>query len=100
MSSSICGPAGIVFIEVKYRSLNDNKDADYGGWSRYLDTDAFADPLSLRRSGHYELARNWRIGWDLAGERPFTLVNLGPPILFEGPEGKRLAGVRELPGTE
>ncbi len=86
-----CGGAGIVFIEVKYRSLNDNKDASYGGWSRYLDTDAFADPLSLCSSGHYELARNWRIGWDLAVERPFTLVNLGPPILFEGPEGKRLA---------
>jgi hypothetical protein len=84
------GPAGIVMIEVKYRSLNDTKPADHGGWSRYIDTDAFADPMTLRNGGHYELARNWRIGWELAGERPFTLANLGPAVLFEGSVGKRL----------
>jgi len=86
------GLAGIVMIEVKHRSPNDRKDPDYGGWPRYLaDTDVFADTATLRRSGHYELARNWRIGCDLAGDRPFTLVNLGPEALFEGVEGERLA---------
>jgi hypothetical protein len=36
----------------------------------------------------YELARNWRIGWDLAGVRAFRLVNLGPEQLFK--ESKQL----------
>jgi hypothetical protein len=30
----------------------------------------------IGRSELYELTRNWRIGVELAGERPFTLVNL------------------------
>lgn len=85
------GAAGLVIIEVKYRSPNDNRDANLSSWSRYLDrSGAFLDGQRLRRSGEYELARQWRIGQALAADRPFALVNLGPPGLFEGREGKRL----------
>jgi hypothetical protein len=86
------GAAGLVIIEVKYRSPNDNKDPDYGGWSRYMDqSGAFTDEGRTRKSGEYELARNWRFGWSLAEDRPLWLVNLGPSGLFTEPEGARLA---------
>lgn len=71
-----CGAYGLVFIEVKYRSGND-RQVFAGKHQKYLDgTDAFADPDLIRRSKLYELARNWRIGVELAGGSPFTLVNL------------------------
>lgn len=82
---------GLVVVEVKYRSGNDWKDPRYRGWPTYTrNTDAFIDSDRLVATRCYELARYWRLGWDLAGERPFTLLNLGPPSLFVGPEGKRL----------
>jgi hypothetical protein len=86
------GEAGLIIIEVKYRSPNDKKDAGYKGWGTYIDhTNAFIDASEVRRSGQYELTRNWRIGWELAGiRRPFTLVNLGPAYLFADAEGMRL----------
>ena len=77
------GEQGLCVIEVKLRSKNDQKPADYPHWAMYFkDTDAFADEGQVRESGCYELARNWRIGCDLAGARPFTLVNLAGPSLF------------------
>ena len=82
---------GLVVVEVKYRSGNDWKDPGYRGWPTYTrNTDAFLDSDRLVATGCYELARYWRLGWDLAEERPFTLVNLAPPSLFAGPEGEKL----------
>ena len=67
---------GLAILEVKYRSGNDQK-ADGSEWTRYVGgTDAFADPSSTRSSGRYELARNWRLGCEVAAHRPFSLVNL------------------------
>ncbi len=70
------GDAGLVFIEVKYRSRNDRRAAG-SVYSRYMSsTDAFKDGNKVLQSELYELARNWRIGTELAGRRSFTLVNL------------------------
>jgi len=69
------GAAGVVVVEVKYRSGND--DQDDKPWRRYVgDPTAFADQEAVQASGRYELARNWRLGCDLARDRPLTLVNL------------------------
>jgi hypothetical protein len=77
------GPAGIVFIEVKFRSGNDKLRSDSPKWHRYLHTsDAFADTDAVKASGLYELARNWRFAWDLRAGRPMALVNLGRSDLF------------------
>ena len=84
------GAAGIVIVEVKYRSPNDNKPIDYRGWDTYLDQRAFVDPKGVRRSGHYELARNWRLGCELAQDRRLTVINLGPPDLFDSGTGAQL----------
>lgn len=72
----IVGIFGVVFIEVKYRSPNDQQ-AFSTKHDKYLEgTDAFSDPQLIRDSRMYELARNWRIGVELAEGTPFTLVNL------------------------
>lgn len=85
------GPAGVVFIEVKYRSGNDRLAGNSEKWDRYLgDTDAFADPDAVRESGLYELARNWRFASELRDGRPMTLVNLGRSDLFRPRESARL----------
>jgi hypothetical protein len=70
------GDAGVVLIEVKYRSGNNRKK--FGDrYNRYIHgTDAFSDVAAVGRSELYELVRNWRIGVELARGRPFTLVNL------------------------
>jgi len=85
------GEAGLIFIEVKYRSGNDTKPDDYPGWSRY----DLASQLGwqfdrVKASGCYELARNWCLLKILAGKRAARLVNLGPERLLLGAEGKRL----------
>jgi hypothetical protein len=68
--------AGLVIVEVKYRSGND-KQRFGDKHEKYLcNTDAFAVPEQIRRAKLYELTRNWRIGVELAEGRPFTLVNL------------------------
>jgi hypothetical protein len=81
------GDAGLVFVEVKYRSRNEFVRESYPHFRTYLkETDAFVDAGVVRHSGRYELARNWRIGWELAkltGSQSFTLMNLGPAGLFE-----------------
>ena len=77
------GDAGVVFIEVKLKSENETKQVPDLVWNRYLkDSDYFNDSNSVRESRLYELARNWRIGCQYAGSRPFTLINLGPSSLF------------------
>lgn len=82
------GAAGVVFIEVKLRSGNDLKKTSYSGWPKYLyGSIAFGDPDKAASTRLYELARNWRIGWELAGERPLTVVNLGLPELFKDEKG-------------
>lgn len=67
---------GLIIIEVKYGSANATET--FGTkHQKYLDcTDAFSDTNAIRDSRLYELARNWRIGVDLAGGRRFTLLNL------------------------
>jgi len=78
------GPAGLAFIEVKLHAGNDvAKLADAVKFDRYvMNTSAVVVPTAVKSSQMYELARNWRIGWDLAGQPPFRLVNLGPSSLF------------------
>jgi hypothetical protein len=71
------GEAGVVIVEAKYNSGNAKKPFSYAGWSRYLSGKSFRDPKAVQRSGLYELARNWRILDELAGERLGSLVNLG-----------------------
>jgi hypothetical protein len=78
------GDAGLVFVEVKLWSPNEAKKGDYAGWGKYLaSTEAFLDPSKVKRSGFYELSRNWRIAWEMANSRPVALVNLGPDTLFK-----------------
>lgn len=71
-----CADGGLVIIEVKYRSRNDQQKFGDKHEKYLTDTDAFAEPELVRRSELYELTRNWRIGVELAEGRPFTLVNL------------------------
>ena len=86
------GQDGLVVIEVKHRSGNDIKPTNYYGWQRYRkNTAAFTDTNRLCDTGLYELARNWRIGWELAKDRSFTLVNLAPAEFFQGPQCGPLA---------
>ena len=85
------GDGGLVFIEVKYRSGNEFKEEDYPGWKKYLGSSTLAwRSDEVKRSGCYELARNWRLLNVLAGNRSATLVNLGPPSLFQGKKGAEL----------
>ena len=106
------GRSGLVFIEVKHRSGNDRQKPDYVGWDKYCSPDVAWDTGAIRNSGCYELARNWRLLNGLAPDRPATLINLGPPSLFNGKEGERLdrfaqglnamklSEFRKLPWTE
>ena len=83
---------GVIVIEAKLFSPNERKPEDYVGWSTYLDHSVFRDPDCARSIGYYQLVRNWRIGTELAGERPFTLVNLAPE--FARDERAELARLR------
>jgi uncharacterized protein YkuJ len=85
------GKNGVIFIEVKYKSANDKKEAKHKNWSRYLtDTKAFRIPQKVAATGHYELARNWRIAWEFREGRPMCLINLGLSKLFLKSQGQRL----------
>lgn len=95
-----CGQAGVVMVEVKYRSRNDVLSAGDRRWDRYMPSAAFKDPASIKASGLYELARNWRIGWELARSRPMALLNLtSPPIAIVQAESLKLFehGVSDSP---
>ena len=77
------GATGLVIVEVKVGSPNDTKKQDYAGWEKYItSTGVFLDSEKAKSSGLYELVRNWRIAWEMAGGRPMVLVNLGPTNLF------------------
>ena len=83
--------AGVVLIEVKHRSPNEMKSADYPNWRRYVrDTQAFRSEEAVKSTGLYELARNWRFAAELADGRPFAVVNLGPGRLFNGDHRRRM----------
>jgi hypothetical protein len=89
------GDAGVVFIEVKFRSGNETKNAEYRNWDRYLertDPPAFRDYGRVRENELYELARNWRFAWELSRRInvPVGVVNLGPERLFRGRSGVAL----------
>lgn len=72
-----CGGAGLVVIEVKYLSANDQRT--HANWPHYVqDAGAFANRAAAQSSGLYELVRNWRIAHDLAAGRPFAVANLAP----------------------
>jgi hypothetical protein len=95
------GAAGLVFIEVKYLSGNDEKPKDYSGWERYVEPNAFfRNEDTARLSGCYELTRNWYLLNAIADGRPATLVNLGPDQLFAGSEGERLARFENALATD
>jgi hypothetical protein len=90
-----------VFVEVKFRSGNEIKASQYEHWERYLgDQEAgpFKNPAQVRTNGHYELARNWRIAWELsrALDVPVALINLGNDALFKGENGKALGEFESL----
>jgi hypothetical protein len=91
------GDSGLVIVEAKLFSDNDSKASDYGGWTTYLDATSVRDPACARSTGRYELVRNWRLGVDLAGDRPFTLVNLAPAL--SAAERRILAQLRIAFGT-
>jgi len=81
------GDSGLLIIEVKHRSGTDVKPSNYAGWDRYYPADSpIPHATAVRASGCYEMARNWRLGTELASEppRPFTLACLGPEGLFRG----------------
>jgi hypothetical protein len=97
------GAAGIVFVEVKFRSGNEIKSSQYEHWERYLgdgdkETGPFKVPAEVRTNGHYELARNWRIAWEVsrALKVPVALVNLGKDALFNGAKGSALSVYESL----
>jgi hypothetical protein len=82
---------GVVLIEVKYRSRNDTLNEKSPKWEKYLhNSSAFADIIGIKKTGYYELARNWRIAWDLAGGRSMALINLGPESIFKRDDGKKI----------
>jgi hypothetical protein len=60
----------LLVVEAKLGSANDLKKPGYSGWRRYTNDEA------VRRTGLYELARNWILGAALARERTFVLCNL------------------------
>lgn len=70
------GPQGLVEIEVKYGARNDQQDFGAKHEKYLAGIDAFEDHQAIRESRLYELARNWRIGIELANGAPFTLLNL------------------------
>ena len=83
------GDIGVVLIEVKYRSPNDTLNGKSSKWDKYLyNSSAFADINGVKKTGYYELARNWRIAWELAGDRSMALINLGPESIFKNNDGK------------
>jgi hypothetical protein len=81
------GQYGLVLIEVKYQSGNDLQDFGMKHEKYLHGTDAFAVPQLIRESKLYELARNWRIGVELANGVPLTLVNL----VVKSSESKQIA---------
>ncbi|MFZ3212858.1 MAG: hypothetical protein WA188_15250 [Terriglobales bacterium] len=71
------GTSGLVIIEAKYHSDNSElKEHELYKFDRYLGQNFFLDCERVRSTRLYELARNWRIGCELAKGRSFWLLNL------------------------
>lgn len=68
---------GVVAIKATYRERNEQKGDSYTGWKSYVSSDAFRDAPAAKRTGFYELVRNWRIVWELSSGRPSSLINIG-----------------------
>ena len=68
---------GLAFVEVKYASANSTR-FDQGKAQRYIDGGGGYLKADCANMRHYELLRNWVIGWLLAKELGlrFWLVNL------------------------
>jgi hypothetical protein len=76
------GKYGLVVIEAKLQAKNDViKRSDKYKFNCYVSR-GFTDPKETKETRLYQLARNWRLAWDLAEGRAFRLVNLGPEKLF------------------
>lgn len=87
------GQHGLVIFEAKLRSINDSdeKKVPAGGWDRYVNAHpSFKDETAVRGTKLYQLARMWRVGWEMAGGRPLSLVNLAPLRFFQGRASKTL----------
>lgn len=77
---------GLVIIEVKYKSGN-AVDRNRNKFTKYLNgSDAFRLPERIIESGLYDLARNFRIGSELADGRAMKLVNLLLPTRIRSEE--------------
>ena len=70
------GECGLVFIECKYLSSNTFKPVVFGGWGKYSSPKYFKAFNRMKQGGLYQLVRMWRIGNEMAGDRPFTLINV------------------------
>jgi hypothetical protein len=82
---------GLFFIEAKYRSKNVLKAPEYRGWCKYRLASRLTWQFDdVKELGFYELARNWCLLKELAGDRPATLANLGLADLFDGSQAERL----------
>lgn len=70
------GEYGLIFIECRYLSPNTSKPSMFKGWDKYNNPKYFKDFNRVKQGGLYQLARMWRIGNEMAGDRPFTLINI------------------------
>lgn len=89
------GEAGLVMVEAKWGAGLENYNRELG-WQRYtLGTMAFENSNEVRQSRLYQLARNWRIGWDLTQTpiRPFRLVFLVRRLVTNPRLGQYHAGL-------
>jgi hypothetical protein len=78
-------PLGLVIFECRLGSA-EKSDPHHRNWKKCLSKSAaFADPEETQRSGLYDLARNWRVTWQLAERlnRPrIAVVSLRPFIRY------------------
>ena len=76
------GNYGLIVIEAKLQPKNDMTDR-IDKFDRYVQyTNAFGNAAEAKETKLYQLARNWRLAWDLAEGRPLRMVNLAPEKLF------------------
>lgn len=70
------GRYGLIFIECKYNRPNETKEETFKGWLKYDNADIFYDFNKIKQGGQYQFTRLWRVGDEMAGDRPFILVNI------------------------
>ena len=70
------GKYGLIFIECKYLSPNSIKPPMFKGWDKYDSPQYFKNFANVRQGGLYQLTRMWRMGNEMAENRPFTLINI------------------------